>query len=195
MLSAYVQKCCNMAKNNNTNSSSTLGAMLQQLCKGLSGESQRDDFQFLKGAQEVHRVQRGSIDWGWPISTPKEVLHVRGPLLLARLTYIQWLMQVITPLEQERKKTCLIHVLKHPQYLGMWFYFWKSSWNRNLKSELFLPLMLIQITGLPGNTVKVVPSQTQFDTLTVGTMQAGKKKEDHSFILFVKSCRHMWTAK
>ena len=42
--------------------------------------------------------------------------------------------------------------------------------------------MVIKITGLPGNTVKVVPSQTQFDTLTVGKMQAGKKK-DHSFIL------------
>ena len=51
--------------------------------------------------------------------------------------------------------------------------------------------MVIKITGLPGNTVKVVPSQTQFDTLTVGKMQAGKKKEDHSFILSVKSCRHM----
>ena len=62
MLYAYVQKFGNMAKNNKTNSSSIFGAMLQQLCKGLSGESWRDDFQFLKGAQEVHCVQRGSID-------------------------------------------------------------------------------------------------------------------------------------
>ena len=62
MLSAYAKKCCNMSKNNNTNSSSTLGAMLQQLCEGLSGESRRDDFQFLKGAQEVQRVQRVSRD-------------------------------------------------------------------------------------------------------------------------------------
>ena len=195
MLSAYAQKCCNMSKNNNTNSSSTLVAMLQELCEGLSGESRRDYFQFLKGAQEVQRVQRGSIERGWPISTLKEVLHVRGPLLLARLTYIQWLMQVITSLEQERKKTCLKHILKDPQYLDVWFYFWKSSSNINLNSELFLPLMLIKITGLPGNTVKVVPSQTQFDTLTVGKMQAGINKEDHSFILSFKSCRHMWTAK
>ncbi|CAM4573984.1 unnamed protein product [Leuciscus chuanchicus] len=57
--------------------------MLQQLCEGLSGESRRDDLEFLNGAQEIQCIKRGIGDRGWPISTAKEVLQVRGPLLLA----------------------------------------------------------------------------------------------------------------
>lgn len=37
--------------------------------------------------------------------------------------------------------------------------------------------MVIKTTGLPGNTVKFVPSQEQSGTFTVGKMQAGKKNE------------------
>jgi len=63
--------------------------MFQQFCKGLSGESWRNDLEFLKGAQEVQCIKCGIGDGGWPISTSEEVLHVRGPLLLACLTFIQ----------------------------------------------------------------------------------------------------------
>lgn len=56
-------------------------------------------------------------------------------------------------------------------------------YNRNLNSELFLPLIVIKITGLPCNTMKFVPPQEQFGTFTVSKMQAGKKKENHSFTL------------
>lgn len=75
--------------------------MLQQLSEGLSGESWRDDLEFLKGAQEVQCIKCWTGDRGRPISTPHELLHVRAPLMLAWLTYIQWLMQVKTPFEKK----------------------------------------------------------------------------------------------
>lgn len=39
--------------------------------------------------------------------------------------------------------------------------------------------------------MKFVLSLEQLGTLTVGKMQAGKKKEKHSFTLSVTGCRHM----
>ncbi|KAF3837914.1 hypothetical protein F7725_009682 [Dissostichus mawsoni] len=74
-----------MVKNIYTYSSSTLCAMLQQLCKGLSGESRRDDLELFKGAQEVQGVKCGNTDRSWPVSTLKEDFQVGGPLLLASI--------------------------------------------------------------------------------------------------------------
>ncbi|KAF3837652.1 hypothetical protein F7725_009420, partial [Dissostichus mawsoni] len=54
------------------------------LCKGLSGESRRDDLEVFKGAQEVQGVKCGNTDRSWPVSTLKEDFQVGGPLLLAK---------------------------------------------------------------------------------------------------------------
>ncbi|KAF3847113.1 hypothetical protein F7725_020141 [Dissostichus mawsoni] len=55
------------------------------LCKGLSGESRRDDLELFKGAQEVQGVKCGNTDRSWPVSTLKEDFQVGGPLLLASI--------------------------------------------------------------------------------------------------------------
>ncbi len=121
-MSAYVKQFYNMV---NTYPPTTLCTMLQQLCKGLSGQCRSDDFQFSYTAEKVEGIQSRRAGGSWPVSTVYEVHELWSPLLLACLACKQWLVHVITPLGYKKTnpripellETISWHTLRHLGYI------------------------------------------------------------------------------
>lgn len=108
-MSTYGKRIYNML---NTYPPTTLCTVLQQLCKGLSGQCRRNDFQFSYTAEKIDGIQSRRAGGSWPVSTVYKVHELWSPLLLACLTCKQWLVHVITPLSYKKTNPLISRLLK-----------------------------------------------------------------------------------